>query len=149
MLDFSPYTLTKIMSKHIEFRSRYEKSAVICYVLQRCAKMYSIAILLMKFLLLLENTVFQNSQHVICANMHRNYYFYFKWINTLKFKIYSWQFKEYKAMYHGIYNICKSKIYDYNSTWKEKGKMEEDCHRMVDYDKLKMHTVKPRATTKN
>jgi hypothetical protein len=27
--------------------------------------------------------------------------------------------------------------------------MEEDCHRMVDYDKLKMHTVKPRATTKN
>ena len=52
-------------------------------------------------------------------------------------------------MYHGIYNICKSKVYDYNSTWKEKGKMEEDRHRMVDYDKLKMHTVKPRATTKN
>lgn len=52
-------------------------------------------------------------------------------------------------MYHGIYNICKNKIYDYNSTWKEKGKMEEYCHRMVEYDKLKMHTVNPKATTKN
>ena len=40
-------------------------------------------------------------------------------------------------MYQGIYNICKSKIYYYNSTWKEKGKMEEYCHKMVEYESWK------------
>ena len=49
----------------------------------------------------------------------------------------------------GVNNICRRKIYDNNSTKARRGETEVyRYHLKIDYDKLKMHTINPKATAK-